>query len=144
MACPCFYPTRRMEQTLWPHPSRLPLGDGFEGVCSAEPANEVRPADATLQEYCNLGYARGRCSRFPPGAEPDAVRFALSGDEDGIVRIYYVLEKDHRPHEHGPLEYDAGRRTFASPHPDRVIGRQAEAFVESYLRRRRECLLPRP
>ena len=136
MACPYFYPTERFLQALWPHASRLPLGDGFAGRCCAEPASEAVPSQDALEQHCNLGYARGRCDRFPGGAGADAVRFTVSGHENGIIRIYYVLERDHRPYEHGPLEYDATRRALVEPPASPLLARQAETFVESYLRRR--------
>lgn len=139
MACPYFYPTKRLDQRLWPHPARLPLGAGFAGVCRADPASdEFRPGESALQQWCNLGYARKQCGRFPDDAGPDAVRFAVSSDSNDIIRIYYAAEKDHRPHQHGPLEFDARQRTFPAPHPNRILQRQAEAYLESYLRRTHE------
>ncbi len=136
MACPYFYPTERFLQRLWPHPARLPLGDGFAGLCHADPANRFRPGDETLQQYCNLGYARRSCACFPDNGGPDAVRFTVSGDQNGIVQIYYVLERDHRPCEHGPLEYDAERGAFTAPPVSPQLERQAAVYVEGYLRRK--------
>ena len=138
MACPYFYPTERFGQNVWPHPARLPLGDGYAGICGVNPAADFRPDENRLREYCNLGYARGVCDRFPNAACADAVRFTVSGDQDGIIIIYYALEKDHRPCGHGPLEYDKARRAFVAPPVDRMLHRQAEAYVESYLRRKME------
>ena len=136
MACPYFYPTERFLQALWPHASRLPLGDGLAGRCCADPAGEAVPSQAALENHCNLGYARGQCGRFPGSAGPEAVRFTVSSQENGIVRIYYVLERDHRPYEHGPLEYDTKRRALVALPSSRLLARQAEAYVDSYLRRR--------
>ena len=138
MACPYFYPTERFLQALWPHASRLPLGDGFAGRCCADPSAEAIPSQTALENHCNLGYARGQCGRFPGGAGPDAVRFTLSGRQHGIISIYYVVERDHRPYEHGSLAYDVKRRALVEPPASRLLARQAETFVESYLRRRLE------
>ncbi len=136
MACPYFYPTEPLSLGYWGKRSRLPLGDLFAGCCRADPPAEFRPEEDVLRDCCNLGYARRHCGRFPPGDGPDAARFAVSGDQDGIVRIYYALERDHRPWAHGPLEYDRRRRALVAPPSSDALRRQAEAFVESYLRRK--------
>ncbi len=134
MACPYFYPTERLARTLWPHPERLPLGGGFDGFCRARPEAEFCPGKARLREHCNLGYARGQCSDFPPGAETDAVRFAISEEGEEILLLSYVLERDHRPFAHGLLRYQtSGRRLLAAP-ADPVLQRQAEAYADGYLR----------
>ena len=136
MACPYFYPTGRFEFKMWPHPSRLPLGDGYTGICLAG-AEEFQPGEAALKDGCNLGYARKCCDRVPSGG-PDAVRFAVTSDSGNLIRISFAVEKAHLPHEHGALEFDRSRRAFANPHPNRILERQAEAYVESYLRRTHE------
>lgn len=136
MACPYFYPTERLGPNLWPHPDRLPLGDGFGGFCLADPDVRHRPDDETIRQYCNLGYARRSCPRFPANGSADAVRFMVSGDADGLVRIQYAVERDHRPHQHGALEYDRRCHGFSAPPEGAVFHRQAEAYVESYLRRK--------
>ncbi len=135
MACPYFYPTERfVGVTLWPHPARLPLGDGFAGCCAANPSDGFSPAENTLKECCNLGYARRCCDRFPQEGA-DAVRFTVSSERDAIIRVWYVLERDHHPYANGALEYDREQRAFVPPPENRVLTRQAEVYVESYLRR---------
>lgn len=137
MACPYFFPTERfLGQNLWPHPARLPLGGGFTGFCSVDSGVEFRPDENRLTECCNLGYARRCCDRFPDGEAPDAVRFTVSNEQEGIIQIRYALEKDHLPCGHGALAYDKSHRSFVTPPADRVLQRQAEAYVESYLRRK--------
>jgi hypothetical protein len=135
MACPYFYPTAVMATGLWGKRSRLPLGDLFQGTCELD---SQLPEEGILRDCCNLGYARHQCSRFPTQPGPDAVRFAVSGDDNGAVRICYVIEQDHRPHAQGALEYDRGRRAFVDPLPEGALHRQAEAYVASYLRRKPE------
>src|SRR5438270_4405060 len=102
MACPYFYPAG---QIAWPHAPKLPLGDAYNGLCHADPGRPADPDRAALTDCCNLGYARGRCARFPMDAGPDAVRFSVVDDGEGFIRIYWVREKDHRPFDHGPLDY---------------------------------------
>ena len=133
MACPYFYPTERLGSKLWPHPSRLPLGGGFRGLCHARPGEQFSPDELRLRDCCNLGYAGPQCECFPGGAPADAIRFSLGGDDDGIVTIYYAREKDHLPLEHGALQFDARRRAMLAPPADLFLRRQAEVYAESYL-----------
>jgi hypothetical protein len=112
----------------------MPLGDAWSGICRAAPAGEWRPDPNTLQQLCNFGYARGKCARVPSDG-PDAVRFSISHDRDGIVSIYWVMEKDHLPFAHGPLEYSRTEAGFRTVHPDARVTQQAQAYVISYLRR---------
>ncbi|MBI3694736.1 MAG: hypothetical protein HY238_07850 [Acidobacteria bacterium] len=49
-----------------------------------------------------------------------------------------MLERDHRPYEHGRIDYDTRRRALVAPPSNRLLARQAETFVENYLRRRLE------
>jgi len=136
MACPYFFPVVKFEDKAWAKPPRLPLGDPYAGVCCVDPLREWRPDETTLREYCNRGYARKNCSRFPEDAEADAVRFAVTKDQDVVVTIYYVLEKDRRPVEHGSLEYSTETRRFTSDDASGLLLKQAQAYVESYLRRK--------
>lgn len=133
MACPYFYPTERLGTTLWPHPSRLPLGGGFRGLCHARPGEHFSPDESRLRDCCNLGYAGAQCDRFPGGAPADAVRFSLAGEDNGIITIYYAREKGHLPVEHGALQYDTHSRIMVGPPHDPFLRRQMEAYAESYL-----------
>jgi len=90
-----------------------------------------------MQQLCNLGYAREKCPRFP-GDGADAVRFSISRDQDGIIGIYWVVEKDHLPFAHGPLEYSREAACFIPPHIDDRVAQQAQAYINSYLRRKED------
>ena len=117
MACPYFDPVR-------PHPAQpqhqalpLPLGDSWVGLCRAGDGPPAEP-DVALHSMCNLGYARGCCSRFPiDDAGPDAVRFAITSVTEPSLDLCYVLERDHHPFVHGSLRYSfaAGRFLPAPP-----------------------------
>ncbi len=123
VACPFFRPTRAMEWST----GRAPLGAMFEGDCDgAWTVGEPR--------LCNFGYARGLCAEFPDGSGADAVRFSVSGNADGIVKIVWILEKDHAPVEHGFLEYTKSSGVFVAE-AEGALGVQARVFVENYLRR---------
>lgn len=119
----------------------MPLGDAWSGVCRAVPEGEWRPDPQTLQQFCNFGYAREKCAHVPADAS-DAVRFSVSYDRDGIVGIYWVIEKDHLPFAHGPLEYSRAAAGFRAVHSDARVTQQARAYVVSYLRRKGDCELP--
>ncbi len=135
MACPFFLPLERFPDGNWPHPLRLPLGDGWRGLCNAPGQQNVSPTDHELQELCNLGYP-ATCARFPKDRPADAVRFAVVRDRGDKLQVCYVLELGHRPGEYGTLEYDLASGTWAGEHRDAGIQRMAACFVESYLRRR--------
>jgi hypothetical protein len=111
----------------------LPLGDEWAGLCRAEPAAPAQPDDAS---WCNLGYARGACPRFPAGDGPDAVRFTVRAADDAGLRLYYVVERDHHPFAHGPLEYSLASGALVNPPHGEGLGRQALAYVRSYFRRK--------
>jgi len=136
MACPYFYPVERFQDREWPTPPRLPLGDPFHGMCAVNPTHETRPDPETERQYCNQGYARGKCPRFPRDAGPDGVRFMVAADAERIVRLQYVVEKDHAPLEDGPLEYSVEEGRFLVSHSNELLRRQAQAYLESFLRRK--------
>ena len=134
MACPCFYP---VEPSDGPAGTCVPLGDRWSGVCRAAPDTGWQPDTTTIRQLCNFGYARTKCPHVPEEG-PDAVRFTIVDDRNGVIRIYWVTEKDHLPFAHGPLDYRRAESAFAQPHPDACIAQQAVAYVSSYLRRRGE------
>jgi len=127
MACPYFYPVEAR-----PGSPMLPLGDWWQGECRAGGETEIDLA------HCNMGYARGRCPRFPQDEGADAIRFTISRHEEAVLRIYYVAERDHHPFKQGPLEFSLSHHALVDPPPEAALARQAEAYAESYLRRKKE------
>jgi hypothetical protein len=113
----------------------MPLGDQWSGICRAASGAEWQPDADTSQRLCNFGYAREKCARVP-AAGSDAVRFGISHDQDGLIRIYWVMEKDHLPFAHGPLEYSRAEAAFQPAHPDKCVAQQAQAYIAGYLRRK--------
>ena len=67
------------------------------------------------------------------------MRFSVSRDDGASLRIYYVMERDHHPFAHGPLEYSLAAAAFVNPPLREIAIRQATAYVESYLRRQKEA-----
>ena len=140
MACPYFYPLAPGGHGAipTPHDAMLPLGDAWTGICRALPERPAQPDEAGVRPLCNLGYARGNCARFPAGDGPDAVRFTISRDDGVTVGIYYVVERDHHPFAHGSLACSMASGQWTSAPVDDTLQRQAQAYVESYLRRKKE------
>jgi len=135
MACPYFHAAKPRAQTDNSRAAMLPLGDAWEGVCRAIPESLWEPDETTLLSCCNMGYARGCCARFPAGDGPDAVRFTIAGDDPQGLHVYYVLERDHHPWSHGPLEFSPAGAAFLGPPTSEATLRLARAYVESYQRR---------
>jgi hypothetical protein len=134
LACPFFMPLQKLEGA-WLHPSRLPLGAGWDGHCSAPGHEGVRPSDQELHEFCNLGYA-AKCSRLPAARDCDAVRFSVARDHGSRLLLWFVCEAGHRPATHGTLEYDVDRGQWISSHSDPRIQKMLECYVLAYLQRR--------
>jgi hypothetical protein len=135
MACPFFMPTSKFDDGAWIHPSRLPLGAGWKGQCSAPGHEGAEPADNELREFCNLGYSSA-CSRLPQERACDAVRFGVSRDCGNRLAMWFVCESGHRPASHGTIEYDLSSQSWTSHHPDPRIQKMAHCYLESYLLRR--------
>ena len=133
MACPFFVPVRRADDIAFPHPSRLPLGGSWRGVCSAPGHEQATPSDGELKS-CNLGYAKS-CSRLPKDRACDAVRFAVRNDSGETISLQFVFEADYLPAALGLLEYDRLLKIWISPHPEPRTQRLAECFLQSYLER---------
>jgi hypothetical protein len=134
MSCPYFRPAVPRSGAS-PRHIMLPLGDLWTGECHANPDSPWTPEDSRLHKLCNLGYARGTCDRFPAADSPDAVRFTIAHDGGALIHLYYVIERDHHPFAHGPLEYSAASQAVvAGSSASTSLARQAEAYVDSYLR----------
>jgi|SRR5579872_1126448 hypothetical protein len=149
MPCPYFMPETRLEGGNWPHPTRLPLGCGWSGHCTAPGHEGQVPTPNILESFCNLGYA-GNCSWAPLLRTWDAIRFAVlpptesSARNQGpaeiaparTLRLVYVCERNHRPIDHGELEFDLSQSTWLRRHEDERIQKMAECFLESYLKKK--------
>jgi hypothetical protein len=133
-------PTEKLANGNWPHPARLPLGGGWRGHCTAPQHENEIPPQHILEAFCNLGYATG-CAWALRERKGDAVRFAVSAPQDPqareqensarLIRIGYVVERDHRPVERGDLEFDARQLEWRKAHPDSRLQKMAECFLES-------------
>jgi hypothetical protein len=131
MACPFFVPRERADDILWLHPSRLPLGAGWRGVCSAPGHDGARPSDEEVKEHCNLGYAR--CSRLPAERESDSVRFSARADNGSVV-VTYSCERDHRPVRAGNFVYQIAAADWSAA-PEPSLAPLAKCYLQSFLQR---------
>lgn len=120
---------------MWIHPSRLPLGAGWDGDCTAHGIAATIPAGDQLA-HCNLGYASD-CPRLPKERKWDAVRFAVATEHESRVCLAYVCERNHLPSEHGRLEYNLLLSRWLSSHTDPRIQKMAECFLDSWLAKSR-------
>lgn len=137
MSCPYFHPRAPRSDAADARSAMLPLGDAWAGECRAIAGDPWEPRGADVERLCNLGYARGLCSRFPDDGGPDAIRFTISHDDGATLRLYYVAERDHHPFEHGALEYSRDTAAIAgAPERTGTFRAQAEAYSASYLRRK--------
>ena len=141
MACPFFMPTHKAEDGVWMHPSRLPLGCGWQGYCTAPGHHGVIPEPQHLQNECSLGYSSA-CPRFPAERPWDAIRFAVSRENESMIQLVYVCEKNHLPAEHGNLEYRVQRGEWVVAHSDPRIQKKAECFLESWRRKKSPAFPP--
>jgi len=140
-------PVAKLADGSWPHPARLPLGCGWSGHCTAPGhEGEVPPREA-LEDFCNLGYAQS-CGRLPRERAWDAVRFAVSVERQAekrgtetvrnrVIQLEYVCELEHRPKDHGKLEFDGHAMEWVQRHADRRVQKMAECFLETYLAKRK-------
>lgn len=135
MACPYFVPTEKWDGGGWIHPSRLPLGGGWLGCCSAPGHEQTQLAEPEIREFCNLGYA-AKCSRLPVDRQLDAVRFSIATDRDQRLLVSCVGESGHLPVEYRQLEFDISGMEWLTGHPDARIQKLADCYVQSYLQRR--------
>jgi len=124
-----------MEGSAWSIPPRLPLGDPYLGECRATVPGST-PDEGRLRRLCNFGYGSGACDRFPADADSDAVRFHLADAGDKLIQVQYIFEKSCWPLREGWLEYSVNSARFSRSCSEEILERQAQAFVESYLRRR--------
>lgn len=128
-------PTEKQEDGAWMHPARLPLGWGWRGYCTAPGHEHAIPSDEQLRDGCNVGYA-GNCPYRPNERFCDSIRFGVTKECERRIQLCYVCEKDHRPIEHGALEYDPVLRRWVKVHHNSVFQKMADCYIGEYLLRR--------
>jgi len=53
-----------------------------------------------------------------------------------VLVLRYVCERNHRPVEHGDLEFDLSQAAWLRRHENLRIQKMAECFLESYLKKK--------
>jgi hypothetical protein len=56
------------------------------------------------RDLCNCGYPRGVAIDSLTLGAPDGVRFSVVSEAEGMLRIIWVVEREHVPVEHRELE----------------------------------------
>jgi|HubBroStandDraft_4_1064222.scaffolds.fasta_scaffold495725_2 hypothetical protein len=135
LACPFFVPLEMVNDGSWPHPSRLPLGAGWNGNCCASGRDQT-PSETQVREFCNLGYATG-CPHLPTERDCDAIRFSVVKISPGQVAICFVSELAHAPIEQGTLVFDLTNEVWLNVHRDPRVLRLATSFLQSYRTRQK-------
>ncbi len=104
----------------------MPLGAACKGICRATEGSYI-PAQDILEEFCNRGYGRHGCSRFPAGAD-DALRFSVESNADpAALKIQFIYERNYAPSRHGSVQYPVD-----SLEGDAACA-QLRMFAENYL-----------
>jgi hypothetical protein len=62
----------------------------------------------------------------------------VAADTESVLRLEYVVERNHAPLEHSSLECSLKQERWVVGHSNDVLRRQAQAYLESYLLRKRE------
>ncbi len=120
----------------WLHPSRLPLGGGWDGRCSAPGHEGAQPSNQDLHEFA-IWDTRQNVRACRPHRDFDAVRFSVARDQGSRLQLWFVCETGHRPAKHGTLEYDVElQSTWISSHSDERIQKMAGVLRQSYLKRK--------
>ena len=142
MACPFFMPIEKLENGTWLHASRLPLGCGWSGHCTAPGHEGEVPSQEELRDFCNLGYAEG-CTGCPvsePGIQCVSVRELGNGWQEwapgafGCVTFASAAIVPRKTASWSSMRMEA---RWANPHPDSRVQRMAECFLASYLEGRK-------
>lgn len=134
-------PTEEFTEWKWHARPRLPLGDPWKGTCTAPGHDGERPSDQQIKELCSFGYAK-KCPWLPRERHADKVSFSIARDKEGIILIYYVLEVDHTPGEHGTLQFDSQENRWLKSHTDARVQKQVECYLKSYLERKETPVRP--
>jgi hypothetical protein len=122
---------------MWLSPPRLPLGDPCRGHCTTGLDTAAQPCLDEIRKLCNLGYARGRCPRFPAAYDgADAIRFSITRHEGDAVGLVCIFEKDYSPGRYSAMIYDTRAARFTTPMESPCLEAQARKFVDSYLNRK--------
>ncbi len=133
MPCPYFEP-QRVASDPQHATARLPLLEEYDGLCHA--LGEPLGVAPTLRfQYCNHGYSRGSCERFPAGETRSGVRYTVVRQTAAALEILCVEERDYAPLRWHSLQYFFDTECIDPELPDHCIRAQILAFCRSYRKR---------
>ena len=133
MPCPYFQPQR--VATAARHASaRLPLFEEYDGLCHATGTPLAAPADLRFQ-YCNHGYSRGACDRFPGAEVRSGIRYDVVRRTPVALEILCVEEQNYAPLTWHSMQYFFEGERIEPKLTDECVRAQLLAFCRSYLKR---------
>jgi hypothetical protein len=134
LACPYFVPRQILNDGSWPHPSRLPLGAGWSGMCCAS-GKEKEAAKDHVREFCNLGNAV-ECPHLPAARDWDAIRFSVASASAERITLRFACENNHAPIAYGTLTYELASETWSNSDEDPRIQTLAGSYLYAYRSRK--------
>lgn len=129
MPCPLFEPQKKTELAQSPL-GRFPLLFEFEGACGS---TTPKGGDQQHLQICNLGYAKGRCSRFPDDFPVSAVRFHVTAKTAQVLSVLVLEEADHWPYFSYPIKFLIAEGRLDPEIEDRCRRAQIFQFCRSFL-----------
>jgi hypothetical protein len=133
MPCPFFAP-RNIVAKQQNVNARLPLLDEYDGLCHARPEPIEAPAELRFR-YCNHGYSKGSCDRFPSGEVRSSVRYDVLRQSRSALELVCIEEQNYAPLRWHTIQYFLGRERLEPEVDDVCTQAQAIAFCRSYLSR---------
>ena len=133
MPCPYFQP-RRVASDPRHIGARLPLIEEYDGLCHASGAALAVPPELRFP-YCNHGYSRGSCDRFPAGELRSGIRYTVVRRTPAALEILYVEEQNYVPLAWHSIQYFPDNDRLEPQLSDECIRAQLVAFCHSYLKR---------
>ncbi|MGI9073230.1 MAG: hypothetical protein ACR2JB_18395 [Bryobacteraceae bacterium] len=133
MPCPYFEPHNIAAQQQNGN-ARLPLIDEYDGLCRA--ASEPIEAPVELRfRYCNHGYSKGSCERFPSSEVRSSLRYHVVGRTESALEFICIEEQNYAPLAWHRVQYFFAGERLQPELADACIQAQAIAFCQSYLKR---------
>jgi hypothetical protein len=133
MPCPYFAPRSIAARPQNPN-ARLPLIDEYEGWCHAGSEPIEAPAELRFR-FCNHGYSKGCCERFPSREARSSLRYHVANAVDNTLELVCIEEQNYAPIRWRKFQYSSGSQRLEPEPEDACTQAQAIAFCESYLRR---------
>lgn len=132
MPCPLFEPVRGVSPSSTN--GRLPLIDEYDGVCHATALAMAVPPELRFRA-CNHGNSGGFCGHWPTEETRSALRYSVAAQNEDVLEVICVAEKDHTPVEWLRVRYLVSTGALEPVLSDICMQAQALAFCRAYVRR---------